>query len=141
MLIGMLYSVANVKELFDIGDTTLKNWCKLVAPFLSPTATPPGGKHRAFTQEDLTVLGIIKTAPDYQSAYATLLNGQRAEVSGLVAEHSIAVQGAAQIDTLKQEITRLNQRIAELEREHDLRIAAEAERDLLLTLLKPYMKP
>lgn len=132
----MLYTTSNICQLYSISPTTLKNWCDLAKPFLSDGAKPAKGKHRYFTSDDLKIFALVKSSPDYDSAFLALSNGQRGELPSLVAEYSISLDTKDQVAMLQNRIMQLEARVLELEGERDARIRAEAERDLLRELLR-----
>lgn len=132
----MLYTVRNVCQLYEVSATTLKNWADMASPFLSEVARPPKGKHRSFTYEDLRVFSVIKSSPDYDSAFLALSNGQRGDVPDMHNEYSIVMESKEQLMLLQNQVMQLQARVRELEGEHDGRIRAEGQRDMLKEQLR-----
>lgn len=116
----MFYSTSQVCQIFDVSASTLKNWCELARPFLSELATPPKSKHRSFTSEDLRVFAVIKTSPDYDSAYLTLSNGARSDPPSGHNDYSVSMQPREQVMLLQTRILQLegeNERLKAYEQE------------------------
>lgn len=108
----------------------------MAKPFLSDGAKPAKGKHRYFTSDDLKIFALIKSSPDYDSAFLALSNGQRGEIPPLVAEYAISMDAKEQVLLLENRIMQLEARVNELEGEREKRIAAEAQVSLLRDLLR-----
>lgn len=132
----MLYTPSQVQIIFRCSASTLKNWCELAKPFLSVHATPERGRHRYFLDDDLSVLGIIATSPDYDSAYLALSNGQRSAPPESATEIVSSAEKQKEVMALRTELMRLE---AELESEKERRIEAEGQVKLLRELLREAM--
>lgn len=130
---GMLYTPSQVCTIYKCSATTLKNYCELAKPFLSVHATPERGKHRYFSDDDLGVIGICATSPDYDAAYLALSNGQRASIPETATDITTTAESKRQITALQGELMRLE---AELESEKERRIEAEGQVKLLRELLR-----
>jgi len=129
----MLYTPSQVCKLFNCSFTTLKNYCELAKPFLSIHATPEKGKHRYFDENDLAVISVIVSSPDYDSAYLALANGQRGSVPETASDLVTTAENSRRIASLQNQIMQLE---AELESEKERRIEAEGQVKLLRELLK-----
>lgn len=132
----MLYTPFQVCAIYKCSATTLKNYCDLAKPFLSVHATPERGKHRYFTDADLSVIGICATSPDYDAAYLALSNGQRASIPEVATDITTTAESKRQVAALQSELMRLE---AELESEKERRIEAEGQVKLLRELLREAM--
>jgi DNA-binding transcriptional MerR regulator len=132
----MLLTPAQVCQIFEIRSTTLKNWASLAEPFLSETARPGKGKHRYYSEADLTVLAVIKSSPDYDSAYVSLANGTRGNVPPVASEFALSLDNQERTLLLQNEIRNLQAKVLELEGERDKRVGAEANVALLKEQLK-----
>lgn len=130
---GMLYTPFQVCQIYKCSATTLKNYCELAKPFLSVHATPEKGRHRYFTDDDLSVIGIVATSPDYDTAYLALSNGQRASIPETANDITTTAENTKRIASLQNQIMQLE---AELEEERERRIEAEGQVKLLRELLK-----
>ena len=53
------YLVKEVSTITGSSPATVRSWCATFAEFLSPTATPPEGQQRVFTEKDLAVFQRI----------------------------------------------------------------------------------
>ena len=129
----MLYTPAQVCKIFGCSSTTLKNYCELAKQFLSVHATPQKGKHRYFTDDDMSVIAVIVSSPDYDSAYLALANGQRGTVPETATDLVTTAENNKRIASLQNEIVRLE---ADLETERERRIEAEGQVKLLRELLR-----
>ena len=48
-----MYTVTQAARSANVSTTSIRNWAKLYADFLSPSANPPAGTPREFTAADL----------------------------------------------------------------------------------------
>jgi len=78
------YTTKHVTQLFSVSHETVKNWSQEFADYLSPTATPPAGTKRVFTDDDLQVFALVsdykKRGLTYSDAQLALKSGQRGEI-------------------------------------------------------------
>lgn len=78
------YTTKHVTDLFLVSHETVKNWSQEFADYLSPSATPPAGTKRVFTDDDLRVFSLVsdykKRGLTYSDAQVALKSGQRGEV-------------------------------------------------------------
>ena len=78
-----MYTVAQAARSADVSGTTIRNWSRMYADFLSPSANPSAGTPREYTAADLSVFstvavlrGQLVEADDIRAALA---DGQRLE--------------------------------------------------------------
>ena len=76
------YSMKQVTGFLQVSDTTLRtSWGVEFADYLSPSANPPKGEERRYTEDDLatlyTVATMRQTGQDYETIKAMLDQGQR----------------------------------------------------------------
>jgi DNA-binding transcriptional MerR regulator len=78
------YTTKHVIDLFAVSHETVKNWSHEFADYLSPSATPPAGTKRVFTDDDLRVLALVsdykKRGLTYADAHMALKSNQRGEI-------------------------------------------------------------
>ena len=72
-----------VADGLNLSSTTIRNYSRLWADYLSPSANPEAGQPRLYTQDDLAVMGTIAALRDNQATTdqvrAALDEGQRLE--------------------------------------------------------------
>lgn len=122
--------------MFQVTNSTLRNWCKLAKPFLSENARPPEGSHKSFTVDDLRVFAVIKSSPGYDSAYLALRNGERGDLPSEYMEYKIAAQPREQVMLLQTHIMQLEAELESLKGERDARLKAEGIQENLQIQLK-----
>lgn len=136
-----MYTTRHLCDLFGVSHQTIKNWGGEFAAYLSPTATPPPGSARRFSESDLAVLALVaelkRAGATYEHIHAALRAGQRGEKpSSLAASDSALLvlrqrvveleaalrnsqsetqRQAGMIDLLKQQLSEAQRRIIELE--------------------------
>lgn len=54
-----MYNVTQAARSADVSGTTIRNWSRLYADYLSPAANPPAGTPREYTAADLSVFSTI----------------------------------------------------------------------------------
>ena len=54
-----MYTVTQAARSANVSTTSIRNWAKLYADFLSPSANPPAGTPREFTAADLSVFTTV----------------------------------------------------------------------------------
>ncbi len=78
------YTTKHVTDTFSVSHETVKNWSQEFAAYLSPTATPPAGTKRVFTDNDLRVFALVsdykKRGLTYADAHVALQTGQRGDI-------------------------------------------------------------
>ena len=78
-----MYTVAQAARSADVSGTTIRNWSKMYADYLSPSANPPAGVPREYTPEDLAVFATVAVLRaqlvEYDDIRAALDAGQRLE--------------------------------------------------------------
>lgn len=78
-----MYTVTQAARSANVSTTSIRNWTKLYADYLSPSANPPPGTQREFTPADLSVFSTVAVLrsqlvePD--QIRAALDEGQRLE--------------------------------------------------------------
>ncbi len=77
-------TVGDLSNLFEVSPQTIRKWCDEFADYLSPTATPPSGEVRIFTDEDLQVLVLVsqmrQALSSYEDIKQALSRGERGEL-------------------------------------------------------------
>jgi len=126
-----VYTVSQVARHLHTSGTTIRNYAAEFAEFLSPSATPPAGKPRRFTEEDLAVLSTVfvmrgQLAPP-AAIIAALHDGQRLEpTTPASTDDTSDIDAPAAFTTALQVLeSRLNKLEDRLEIERDARIDAE----------------
>lgn len=75
-------TVGDLARALDVTTQTVRSWSDLFQDFLSPSATPPRGEVRAYTEEDAAVLALVgklrAQAKNFDEIRAMLEEGQRA---------------------------------------------------------------
>lgn len=102
-------------ELFGISKETVRQWAIEFAQYLSPSAAPgQKGKHRQYTEDDLTVFALIAEMKErgviFDEIHLALTNGQRGTPPGMQTAIS---QTTMQMVLLEKRVTELS---AEVER-------------------------
>lgn len=64
-----VYNVSAAAAIVGTSPSTLRNWIKTFAPYLSPTATPAPGTERILTPADVATLQYIKAQRDALKDY------------------------------------------------------------------------
>lgn len=117
-----MFTTGHVTSLFDISRTTLANWCSQFEEYLSPTANPPQGAHRRFTEDDIRVLRLVhrqkRAGMTYESIHASLAMGQRDELPEHIDTTAITPPTGA-ILALQSRVQELEETIETLKTERD----------------------
>lgn len=122
------YQSRHLQSMFDISSETVRNWAKEFEVYLSPSANPPKGKYRKFTEEDLRVIALIARMKDdgaiFEGIHEALQDGARAEPPAVPDELlDIASSPAGlQMINMLQDLTR---RVAELENSEQKQLKSE----------------
>jgi len=78
-----MYTVAQAARSANVSGTTIRNWSRMYADYLSLSANPPAGTPREFTADDLAVFSTIAVLRDQlqetEAIRAALDAGQRLE--------------------------------------------------------------
>lgn len=110
-----IYTTKDLIQTFSISHETAKNWAGEFARYLSPTATPPAGHRRAFTDEDMTVFALVSEFKTrgltYADIHAALQTGQRGQVPTETALDKVPSVVKDMIVTLKSEIDLLHSQL------------------------------
>lgn len=116
-----MQTTGDMMRQFDISRQTVSNWCHTFARFLSPTANPPVGAQRRFSDDDLRVFAVIhrqkRAGLTFDEISAALASGERDEPP---ADMVAATNGA--VERLQQRIIALESQLRDSERR-------EAEKD------------
>lgn len=126
--------------MLNVGATTLKNWSKMYAPFLSDTATPKdSGHHRAYSLDDIRVftkvIELTKQGMSHDSAYVTIANGARGELPPAYADYSLVIESKDQLVLLQAHVRDLEAQVEMLKGEHDRAEKLEGQVRLLTAQL------
>lgn len=126
-----MYTVSQVARHLNTSGTTIRNYAAEFAEFLSPTATPPAGEPRQFSDDDLAILTTVFVMRGQLATpaaiAAALRDGQRLEPATAAGpDDAAAVDAPAAFTTALQVLeSRLNKLEDRLEVERDARIDAE----------------
>ena len=117
-----MFTTGHITSLFDISRTTLAEWCKTFAPYLSATANPPKGAHRRYTDDDMGVFSLVhrlkRSGLTNEEISATLATGQRDIMPEDAAEMTpVAVSG--QVRALQNRVSELENFLNGLRTERD----------------------
>lgn len=117
-----MFTTGHITSLYDISRTTLAEWCKTFAPYLSATANPPKGAHRRYTDEDMGVFSLVhrlkRSGFTNDEISATLASGQRDTIpEGAANTTPIAVTG--QVRALQNRVSELEDFLNQLRTERD----------------------
>lgn len=130
----MKYNTKTVASLLNVSQSTIKNYTAEFGAYLSPSASPPAGGVRQFTDDDLLVLSLAaqmkKAGASYDEIHLALRNGQRGEIPAESAE--ITPSASAMIISLREQIIRRDDIIQQLqlERAGDKSLIANLEQKL-----------
>lgn len=76
-----MISIAKIARALDTTRSTIRNWAREFADYLSPTANPPAGQERQFTIQDGQVFALIASMRQnnagYEAIHAVLSSGER----------------------------------------------------------------
>lgn len=76
-----MQTTGDITQQFGVSRQTISNWCREFARFLSPTANPPIGAQRRFTDDDLKVFAVVhrqkRSGLTYEEISAALASGER----------------------------------------------------------------
>lgn len=67
------YNVSQAAAVVGVSPSSLRNWCKQYAAYLSPGATPTAGTERILTPADVATLQHIKAQRDALKDYDTII--------------------------------------------------------------------
>lgn len=80
----MATTVGGISRLFNVAPQTVRTWCEQFGDYLSPTAVPPSGETRIFTNDDLLVLALVadmrEALAGYEDIRAALARGERGKL-------------------------------------------------------------
>ncbi len=112
-------TVGDLSNLLDVSPQTIRKWCDVFAEKLSPTATPPSGEVRIFTDSDIQVLVLVaqmrQALASYEDIKQALEQGERGEIPTI--EQGEADTGTALVIRYQAEIEVRERRIGELEQD------------------------
>src|SRR5215207_3277821 len=107
----MDYKSSHVQKLFNVSPETVRNWSEEFGQYLSVTATPGGGRHRLFTQDDMEVFALVAELKEkgltYTDIHAALQNNQRGEIPQMLVSQVQELQLALQYDQAQEMVARL----------------------------------
>lgn len=117
-----MYTTGDLVKHFGVSRQTISVWCKEFAHYLSPTANPPRGAQRRFTESDMAVLTLVhgdkRRGLKVEEIHAALSAGQRGEVPQETAVLTSTHQQAA-LTALQNRIRELENELAMLRQERD----------------------
>jgi len=119
----MGYSTGAVGKFFDVSRETIRQWAIEYGDYLSPGANPAKGAYRQFTEDDMTVFAYIVQSKQFglspDDIAANLKSGMRAEPQTDFGSIKPSSDKPSQMAAYQKAITRLNDRVAELETLHE----------------------
>ena len=117
-----LFTTQAVSQTFGVSHQTVKNWSDEFIDYLSPTATPPKGRRRVFTLDDMKIFALVhdyhKRGHTYADAQVALAAGQRGDMPEQ-GSAPLAIPPALVIQ-LRQELATRDQLIETLKTERDM---------------------
>lgn len=143
----MTYQPSSAAKIIGASVASVRAYANRFGDFLSPTATPPPGQARLFTEEDLKVLRFVKSATDGGATLDEVATRLRAgEVEGFtwspeeVAQ--VEAQEAAQAQTALVIPQIFSQFFTQLQeaRQAEAQEARQREADLVARLLEAERK-
>jgi DNA-binding transcriptional MerR regulator len=109
-----MQTTGDVTKQFGVSRQTVSNWCHEFARFLSPTANPPLGAQRRFTDDDLKVFAVVhrqkRGGLTYEEISAALASGEREDPPT-----DIATTTNAAMERLQQRVITLENQLRETE--------------------------
>lgn len=91
----VVYNVSAAAAIVGCSPSTLRNWIKTFAPYLSPGASPQAGAERILTPADVATLQYIKTQRDALKDYDMIVAELTAMPPGAALQPYIDVQATA----------------------------------------------
>jgi DNA-binding transcriptional MerR regulator len=118
------YQSKHVQKLFSISAESVRAWAIEFEKYLSPNANPGSGRHRNFTDADLSVFALVKEMKakgnTYEDIHGSLENDQRGAVpqlaTGDVRDLVLSEQGLAlafRVEELTQKVDTLEHELGE----------------------------
>lgn len=102
-----MYTNKDIAERFGISRESARLWSNQFADYLSPTATPQPGRQRNYTDDDLSVFGLVASmkgeGKQNDEISAALAAGQR----GTVPSSGPVVPRATEVATLKRQLAQV----------------------------------
>lgn len=89
------YNVSAAAAIVGASPSTIRNWIKTFAPYLSPGASPQAGAERILTPADVATLQYIKTQRDALKDYDMIVAELTAMPPGAALQPYIDVQATA----------------------------------------------
>ena len=131
----MLYNSRHVSTLFGIAGETVRAWSEEFVRYLSPTANPGKGRHRSFTETDMSVFSLVSEMKSqgrtYEDIHVSLASGQRGMPPALHPEEVQAIVVSEQEKRLSLEVEYLQRAMMKIQQElEDTRKELEKVREL-----------
>lgn len=126
-----MFTPSQVARHLGTSGTTIRSYAAEFSEFLSPSATPPPGKPRQFTEEDVSTLETIYIMRGQQASpeaiVAALRDGQRLELDRPAAADDTPAEVVTGAFTTALQVleSRLDKAESRLEDERTARLAAE----------------
>lgn len=158
-----MYNVTQAARYAGVSGTTIRGWAREYSDYLSPTANPPAGQARQFSEDDLAVFATVATLRAQlvttEDIRAALDAGQRLEPVRPLEEEKPADQAdqldaaastaltlySQQVNALQARNEALADRLIEAERriadEKAARAAAEKELEVMRALYEAATSP
>lgn len=139
-----MYQTKDIIRQFGVSPQTVRTYADEFSRYMSPTANPPAGQQRNFTDEDLAVFALIvqlkRQGATYETIHAALASGQRGDAfqqaDFLNEAEASANRESSSVVALRRELVALKQlhetELQELRSERDKAVGqAEAYKEQL----------
>lgn len=117
----MPYSSRHVSALFAVSGETVRAWSEEFSRHLSPTANPGKGRHRQFSEEDMTVFTLIAELKaqgmTFDDIHIALDNGQRGQAPVLPPEEVQMIVASEHEKRLSLEVEYLQRSLSKIQQE------------------------
>lgn len=112
----MEYKSQDVQRTYDVSAETVRTWSDEFREYLSDGANPGTGKHRLFTEDDLSVFALVAETKDrggtYAEAHLSLKAGYRGTIPTIADERGLTL-------AIKNELANAHMQIEQIKTERD----------------------
>jgi DNA-binding transcriptional MerR regulator len=113
-----MYTAKHVAIIYNISNETVRTWSEEFSQYLSATANPGKGRHRAFSDDDMGVLSLISEMKSegktFEDIHAALKNGSRGDAPNAAPEEVQALVVSDQEKRLTLEVRFLQRELEAL---------------------------
>lgn len=121
------YKSRDLQSIFDVSGETIRVWADEFSTYLSPSATPGSGKHRIFSDEDLTVFALISEmkalGKTFEDVHVSLRTGQRGDLPSVIGQGRDRTESAIQVAVFRQQLDQVrserDQAVEQAQQLHD----------------------